>query len=91
MSKGRASVMLEMVVLNASLVSTGLLLASGIGVFMGTTSRMVVGYLPEVFDTVDLKYKVRERLVGVASHVLVSGTVIVWGIDVVFFLEVITD
>ena len=38
-----ASVMLDKMVLNASVGSTGVMVASGIGVFLKTTIRMVVG------------------------------------------------
>ena len=44
MRNGRASVMLETMVFNASVTSTGLLVASVIGLFLGTATRMVVGY-----------------------------------------------
>ena len=44
MKKGRDSVMLCTMVLNASVVSNGVLVAPGLDFFLGTTSRMVVGY-----------------------------------------------
>ena len=40
----RKSVMLDTMVLNYSVGSTGLLVASGVGVFLGTEKRVVVGY-----------------------------------------------
>ena len=43
MINGRYSVMSYTMVLNASVGPTELLVASGIGVFMGTETRMVVG------------------------------------------------
>ena len=43
MINGTASVMLEAMVLHASVGSTGLFVASEIGIFMGTATRVVVG------------------------------------------------
>ena len=43
MRYGRESVMTEKMVLNASLESTGVLVASEIGLLLGTATMMVVG------------------------------------------------
>ena len=43
MREGRDSVMLETIVLNYSARSTGVLVALGIGVFLGIAEIMVVG------------------------------------------------
>ena len=43
MRSGKASVMSEIMGLNASVRSTGVLVASGIGVFKGKSKIMVVG------------------------------------------------
>ena len=78
----------ETMVLNASVVSNGVLVASVTGVLMMTKTRMVVGCLAKVFETVDLKFKGGERLFGDALPEVSSGTREESGVDVVCFLEV---
>ena len=70
--------------------STKLLVATGVGVFLGTEeviSRMVFGSVPEGFDTVDLTSNDEKRLFGAAPPAVVAGTGVVSGIDVVLLLE----
>ena len=58
-----------MTVFNASVGSTELLVATGIGVFLGTSEArtiMAVGYGPKGFKKLDLTSKVGESLVRAA-------------------------
>ena len=81
--------MLYTMVLNASVGPTELLVASGIGVFMGTETRMVVGSLDKEFEKVDLTYKGAERLVRADSPAVGADTRSTLGVDVVFLLGVV--
>ena len=78
-------------VLNSSVGSTEVLVASGVGVFLGTVelrARMVVGYGDKGFKAVDLTSKGGERLVGASSPVVDAGTREESGVEVVLFLDV---
>ena len=75
--------MSKIIVLNASVRSTGVLLESGIRVLLGKATSMVVGSLAKVFETVDLTSKWGECSVGSSSATT--------GVDMVFFLEIMAD
>ena len=78
--------MTDMMVLNDSVRSTRLLVASGIGLFLGKAIWMVVGYRAKYFETVNMKSKGGERLVGADFTKLGAETRVALGVDVVFFL-----
>ena len=83
--------MSETLVLSASEGSTGVLVASGIGFFLGTSTRMAIGYLSEGFKTLDLTSKRVNCLFGNSLSAVGAGTSVESGVDVVFFLKVIAD
>ena len=73
MINGTASVMLEAMVLHASVGSTGLFVASEIGIFIETATRVVVGSRDKGFEKLDLKSKGGERLVRSVSPAVGAG------------------
>ena len=74
-------------VFNASMGSTRVLVASGIVVLLGISTRMAVGSCAKGIDTVGLTYKGGECIVVYASPAVGAGTRAASGIDTVFFLE----
>ena len=90
MINGTASVMLGTMVFNASVGSTALFVASYIGLFMGTATRVVVGSRDKGFEKLDLKSKGGERLVGYALTAVGAGERAreTSGVEVVLSLEV---
>ena len=80
-----ASMMSLRTVLNSSLGSTEVLVASGIGELR---ARMVVGSGAEGFETVDLTSKEGDNLFGAAPPTVVAGKSAESGVDMILLLEV---
>ena len=87
----KASVMLEKMVLNASVGSTGVLIKSGTVVFLAIATSMVIGYLSQGFETVYLTSKVGDHLVGAYLSSVGAGKRLLVVLDVVFFLEIMAS
>ena len=67
-----------------------MLVLSNIGVLLGTaevSAKIDAGSGSKGFETVDLMSNVGNVLVGSAPPLVVTGTKVASGIDVVFFLE----
>ena len=83
--------MSETVIYNTSSRLAGVLVASEIGVFLGTTTRTALVSWDDVFEILELISKEGERLVGSVLPVVGSGTRVEYGIDMVFLLLVMED
>ena len=91
MRNGKASAILDTMVLNALVGSTGMLVSSGIVVLLETATRMLVGSWDKGSEAVDLTYKSGNNLVVDASPMVGVGTRLASDIYMIFFLGVMAS